>query len=217
MRLSAAITAMLFWAWPAGALAGEAAASADPGFVSILPPLVAIAAALVFRQVIPALFFGVWLGAAAVNGLSLASVWTGLLDSVQVYVVTALANPDHVAIIVFSLLIGGMVGIISRSGGALGVVDYVVRFATNHRRAQLGMTGLGLAIFFDDYTNTLVVGNTMRPVADRLRVSREKLAYIVDTTAAPITAIAFVTTWIGYEVGLIGTALASIDSIHLGY
>jgi Na+/H+ antiporter NhaC len=122
-----------------------------------------------------------------------------------------------VAIIVFSLLIGGMVGIISRSGGALGLVDYVVRFATNHRRAQLGMTGLGLAIFFDDYTNTLVVGNTMRPVADRLRVSREKLAYIVDTTAAPITAIAFVTTWIGYEVGLIGTALASIDSIHKPY
>jgi len=217
MRLSLAMTAILFFARPAIAGVAEAPPAADPGFVSILPPLVAIAAALVFRQVIPALFFGVWLGAAAVNGLSLASVWTGLLDAVQVYVVTALANPDHVAIIVFSLLIGGMVGIISRSGGALGVVDYVVRFATNHRRAQLGMTGLGLAIFFDDYTNTLVVGNTMRPVADRLRVSREKLAYIVDTTAAPITAIAFVTTWIGYEVGLIGTALASIDSIHKPY
>jgi hypothetical protein len=84
MRLSAAITAILCWAWPAAALANEPAASADPGFVSILPPLVAIAAALAFRQVIPALFFGVWLGAAAVGGLSLASVWTGLLDAVQV-------------------------------------------------------------------------------------------------------------------------------------
>jgi len=178
---------------------------------------VAIVAALVFRQVIPALFFGVWLGAAAAGGLSLASVWTGLLDAVQVYVVGALADADHVAIIVFSLLIGGMVGIISRAGGALGVVNHVVRFATNHRRAQLGMTGLGLAIFFDDYTNTLVVGNTMRPVADRLRVSREKLAYIVDTTAAPITAVAFVTTWIGYEVGLIDAALASIESVHKPY
>jgi Na+/H+ antiporter NhaC len=217
MRLSSAITATLCWAWPAGALAEEAAAAADPGFVSILPPLVAIVAALVFRQVIPALFFGVWLGAAAVGGLSPASVWTGLLDAVQVYVVGALADPDHVAIIVFSLLIGGMVGIISRAGGALGVVDHVVRFATNHRRAQLGMTGLGLAIFFDDYTNTLVVGNTMRPVADRLRVSREKLAYIVDTTAAPITAVAFVTTWIGYEVGLIDAALAAIDSVEKPY
>ncbi len=216
MRLPAAITAILCWTWPAAALANESAAT-DPGFVSILPPLVAIAAALVFRQVVPALFFGVWLGAAAANGLSLASVWTGLLDAVQVYVVNTLADADHVAVIVFSLLIGGMVGIISRAGGALGVVDYVVRFATNHRRAQLGMTGLGLAIFFDDYTNTLVVGNTMRPVADRLRVSREKLAYIVDTTAAPITAVAFVTTWIGYEVGLIDAALASIDSAYKPY
>jgi Na+/H+ antiporter NhaC len=79
------------------------------------------------------------------------------------------------------------------------------------------MTGLGFAIFFDDYTNTLVVGNTMRPVADRLRVSREKLAYIVDTTAAPITAVAFVTTWIGYEIGLIDAALASIGSVHKPY
>jgi Na+/H+ antiporter NhaC len=217
MRLSAAITTILCWAWPAGALAEEAAAAADPGFVSILPPLVAIVAALVFRQVIPALFFGVWLGAAAVGGLSLASVWTGLLDAVQVYVVGAVADADHVAIIIFSLLIGGMVGIVSRAGGALGVVDHVVRFATDHRRAQLGMTGLGLAIFFDDYTNTLVVGNTMRPVADRLRVSREKLAYIVDTTAAPITAVAFVTTWIGYEVGLIDAALAAIDSMQKPY
>jgi Na+/H+ antiporter NhaC len=128
--------------------------------------------------------------------------------------VNAIADENHVAIIVFSLMIGGMVGIISRSGGMLGVVDHFVRFATNHRRAQLGTAGLGLAIFFDDYANTLVVGNTMRPVADRLKISREKLAYIVDSTAAPVACIAVITTWIGFEIGLIDTAIASIDDLH---
>ena len=67
---------------------------------------------------------------------------------------------------------------------------------------------MGLAVFFDDYANTLVVGNTMRPVTDSMKVSRAKLAYIVDSTAAPVACIALVTTWIGYEVGLIGESIA---------
>ena len=217
MCLSSALTAMLVIGLPAVALAEDANAVANPGFISILPPLVAIAAALVFRQVIPALFLGLWFGAAAVNGGSFEAIWTGLLDTVQIYVVGALANPDHAAIIVFTFTIGGMVGIISRSGGMLGVVDHIAGFASTARRAQLGTAGLGLAIFFDDYTNTLVVGNTMRAVTDRLKVSREKLAYIVDSTAAPVACIALVTTWIGYEVGLIDAAIASIDELREPY
>ena len=63
-------------------------------------------------------------------------------------------------------------------------------------------------IFFDDYANTLIVGNTMRPLTDRLRISREKLAYIVDSTAAPVACVALVSTWIGYQVSLVGDALA---------
>ncbi len=208
---------MLVAAVPAVALAEDANAVANSGFVSIMPPLVAIAAALVFRQVIPALFLGLWFGAAAVNGGSPQAIWTGLLDTVQIYVVGALANADHAAIIVFTFMIGGMVGIVSRSGGMLGIVDHIAGFATNARRAQLGTAGLGLAIFFDDYTNTLVVGNTMRAVTDRLKVSREKLAYIVDSTAAPVACIALVTTWIGYEVGLIDAAIASIDELREPY
>ena len=217
MPLSSALTAMLVITLPAVALAEDANAVASPGFISIMPPLVAIAAALVFRQVIPALFLGLWFGAAAVNGGSFDAIWTGLLDTVQIYVVGALANPDHAAIIVFTFTIGGMVGIISRSGGMLGVVDHIAGFANNARRAQLGTAGLGLAIFFDDYTNTLVVGNTMRAVTDRLKVSREKLAYLVDSTAAPVACIALVTTWIGYEVGLIDAAIASIDELREPY
>lgn len=182
-----------------------------PGWISILPPILAIAIALIFKQVIPALFLGIWVGAWAALGLDVAGLWIGLLETFQVYVLGALANPDHAAIILFSLMIGGMVGIISRNGGMQGVVNHIVRWADSARDGQMATGLLGLAIFFDDYANTLVVGNTMRSVTDKLRISREKLAYIVDSTAAPVSCLAFVTTWIGYEVGLIGTAVAGIE------
>jgi Na+/H+ antiporter NhaC len=181
-----------------------------PGWMSIMPPLIAIAVALLFKQVIPALFLGIWIGAWAALGIDFGGLWGGLLETFQVYVLGALANPDHAAIILFSLMIGGMVGIISRNGGMQGVVNHIVRWADSARDGQVATGLLGLVIFFDDYANTLIIGNTMRSVTDSLRISREKLAYIVDSTAAPVACIALVTTWIGYEVGLIGTAVAGI-------
>lgn len=187
-----------------------------PGWTSVLPPLLAILIALLFRQVIPALFLGIWLGAWLAVELSLYGLWRGLLDAFDVYVRQALANPDHAAIVLFSLMIGGLVGIISKNGGMRGVVQHLVRWASNPSRGQLATFFLGLLIFFDDYANTLVVGNTMRPVTDRLRISREKLAYLVDTTAAPVACLAFVTTWIGYEVGLVGAAVAQIPDYDEG-
>ena len=71
-----------------------------------------------------------------------------------------------------------------------------------------------MLVFFDDYANTLIVGGTMRPITDRLRISREKLAYLVDSTAAPVACLAFVTTWIGYEVGLIGDAVDKLPGYN---
>ena len=182
-------------------------------WVSLAPPLLAICLALLIRQVIPALFAGVWLGAWAINGFTLSGLWSGLLDSFQVHVLEAAADSDHVAILLFSMMIGGTVGIISRNGGLQAIVSRIVRWADSARHACLATATMGLAVFFDDYANTLVVGNTMRPVTDSMQVSRAKLAYIVDSTAAPVTCIALVTTWIGYEVGLIGDAVARIESL----
>lgn len=187
------------------------------GWLSILPPLLAIGIALIFRQVIPALFIGIYVGAAMTYGLSLSGLWYGLLDTINVYVMEAIAPPDgstdHASIIVFTLMIGGMVGIISRNGGMKGVVNKVIGFASNPSRGQISTGVLGIAIFFDDYANTLVVGNTMRPITDRLKISREKLAYIVDSTAAPVATIALVSTWIGFQVGLIGEAVGGIEGL----
>lgn len=178
-----------------------------PLWLSILPPLIAIVMALLLKEVISALFFGVLSGTfimALYSGQEPGTaLGSGLLRVMDTYVVGSIFDIDHAMIIVFTLTIGGMVKIISANGGMQGIVNWLLRRANGPRSGQLMTFVMDLCIFFDDYSNTLMVGNTMRPVADKLRVSREKLAFIVDSTAAPVVAIAFVTTWIGAELSYI--------------
>ena len=180
---------------------------AMPLWMSVLPPLVAIAMALLIKEVLSSLFLGILTGTflmALYGGASPGqALGGGLLRVVDTYVVGSLFDADHVTIIVFTLLIGGMVRIITANGGMQGVVNWLSRRAKGPRSGQLMTFLMDLCIFFDDYSNTLVVGNTMRPIADKLKVSREKLAYIVDSTSAPVVAVAFVTTWIGAELSYI--------------
>ena len=181
----------------------------EPGWLSLLPPLAAICLALVFREVVLSLFAGIWLGALLLSHYNPVSATLATMDR---FVLGALADSDHIAIIVFSMTLGGMVAVMNRNGGTRGVVEALRGFATTPRRGQFLAWLSGALIFFDDYANTLIVGNTMRPVTDRLNVSREKLAYIVDSTAAPVAAIAAVSTWVGFEITLIGDALKSAAS-----
>lgn len=176
------------------------------GWVSVLPPILAIGLALAFRQVLIALFCGVWLGASLIE----SHAFIGLLRAVDTYVVRALADTDHVSVVVFSLTIGGMVGIISRSGGTAGMVAKLTRFCRTPRSTQLVGWLMGVLVFFDDYANSLIVGPAMRPLTDRVRVSREKLSYIVDSTAAPVASLAVISTWVGFEIGLINDAFRAI-------
>jgi Na+/H+ antiporter NhaC len=184
-----------------------------PGWVSILPAIAAIGIALTLRNVIPALLFGLWIGATALQSFTVQGAGRGLLDSFQVYVTKAIADFDRASIILFTMMIGGMVGIITRNGGMASVVMGIVSRAKTAIGGQVAVWLMGLMIFFDDYSNTLVVGNTARSLTDHLKVSREKLAYIVDSTAAPVACIALITTWIGYEIGLVDQALAQIDEL----
>ncbi len=178
-----------------------------PLWMSVLPPLVAIVMALLIKEVISSLFVGILTGTflmALYAGQGPAeALGGGLLRVVDTYVVGSLNDFDHIQIVVFTLLIGGMVRIITANGGMQGVVNWLSRHAKGPRSGQLMTFLMDLCVFFDDYSNTLVVGNTMRPIADKLRVSREKLAYIVDSTSAPVVAVAFVTTWIGAELSYI--------------
>lgn len=185
-----------------------------PLLLSIVPPLLAIFLALLLKEVVVSLFIGIWSGAFIAGGMRLDSIYyfiSSFLNVVKEYVVNALNESGHISVIVFSMLIGGMVALISKNGGMVGVVNALSRYAKNAKSSQLVTWLLGVAIFFDDYANTLIVGNTMRPVTDKFRISREKLAYIVDATAAPVAAVAFITTWIGAELGYIDDGLQKLN------
>jgi len=179
------------------------------GILSIIPPLLAIALALIFRQVVISLILGIYSGAFFIYGFDPLAAFLRLIDK---YIIEAVSDVSHTQIIVFTLLFGGVIGLISRSGGTTGIANSLSKFAKTRKSGMIATWLSGLIIFFDDYANALVVGNLMRPITDKLKISREKLSFIVDATSAPVASIFIVSSWIGYEVGLIQDGLTAIGS-----
>lgn len=171
---------------------------------ALLPALVAILLALTTRQVLLSLFGGVWLGAALIH----QGFFAAFPRSLDI-IIDITADADKLKIIVFTMLMGGLVGIISNNGGTTGIVEVISKRATSRRSGAVATWAMGMLVFFDDYASSLLIGTTMRPITDRLKISREKLAYIVDSTAAPISSLALISTWIGYEVSVLGDALSA--------
>lgn len=175
------------------------------GFWTLVPPLVAIILAFISRNVVLSLFLGVFSGAMMLETTGF-DFYHGLLGSFQRVsneILGSLADPWNAGIVLQCLAIGGLIAVVSKMGGTLAVAEALARKAKGPRSAQFFTWLMGLVIFFDDYANSLTVGPIMRPVTDRMRVSREKLAFIIDATAAPIAGIALISTWVAYEVGLI--------------
>ena len=170
------------------------------GFLSIIPPLIAIVFALVFKETVISLILGIVSGIYILNGFQL---FAAIRDTLSKEIVGVTATQDHISIIFFTVLLGGMVGIIQAGGGTEAVVRYFSTKIKSRKGAMLYSWLTGIAIFFDDYSNTLIVGKVMQPITDAYGVSREKLSYIVDSTAAPVTAIAVISTWIGFEISLL--------------
>ncbi|SDC26441.1 MULTISPECIES: Na+/H+ antiporter NhaC family protein [unclassified Candidatus Frackibacter] len=177
------------------------------GILALLPPLLAIILAWWSREVLISLFVGVFIGATIINGFN---PLIGFMRTLDTYMVNSLTDSWNIATLLFLLTLAGMVGIISRSGATQAVADYLAKKAKTARKAQVATWFMGLLIFFDDYANTLIVGTTMRSITDKLKISREKLAYIVDCTAAPVTSMALISTWVGYEMGLIQDAFSKL-------
>ena len=173
------------------------------GFLAVLPPLVAITLSFITKQVLASLFIGIWVGATILGGWNPIGGVTKTLG----YIVENAADSWNATILLFDFVIGGLIGLIYLSGGAQAFVESVTKKVKNARDGQFASWLFGLIIFFDDYANTAVVGNTFRAVSDKLKMSREKFSYIVDSTAAPVASIALISTWVGYEVGLIGDAI----------
>jgi Na+/H+ antiporter NhaC len=182
-----------------------------PGRSSLLPPLVAIALAILLRKPVIALFAGILVGAFLVKsaaGLEFTSAaLQALPDVFSHYFYNEVVDKARYEIILFVIFMLAMVGVITRAGGIHGLMRSIARLASSARRTQIATWFMGLAIFFDDYANTILVGSTMRPLTDRFKVAREKLAWIVDSTAAPVAGVSIFSTWIAFEVSTFSAQL----------
>ncbi len=204
-----------FGAMPEG---GDAEAfAALYGVWTLIPPLLALLLAFLTRNVILSLFLGVLSGTwmvAIVSGDLLGSITGAFFNSTD-YFIGTLADRWDAGIIMQVLVIGALIALITRMGGMRAIADLVVKIAKGPRSAQITMWISSWVIFFDDYANALIIGPIMRPLCDKYRISREKLAYIVDSTAAPVAGIMLISTWIGTELVNIneGLAIAGVTGV----
>ena len=182
------------------------------GFLTLIPPIVAIVLAFVTKNVVVSLALGILSGGIILNFAGFNIFYTivqAFLDLVN-RAVGSLADPWNAGIILQVLAIGGVINLVSKMGGAKAIAEALSKKAKSARSAQIITWFAGLLVFFDDYANSLIIGPMMRPVTDGMKISRERLAFIIDATAAPVAGIAIISTWIGLEVGLIGDAFHSI-------
>lgn len=188
------------------------------GFWTLIPPVVAIVLAFITKDVVLSLFIGVFSGTFLINVIDSSIPMTfvkGFTDIVK-RVVGSLADSWNAGIVLQVLCIGGVVALITKMGGTKAVALWLSKKAKTGVSAQISTWVMGLFVFFDDYANSLIVGPIMRPITDKFKVSREKLAFIIDATAAPIAGLAVISTWVGLEISLIkqGYELIGITNVN---
>ncbi|MEM6776530.1 MAG: Na+/H+ antiporter NhaC family protein [Planctomycetota bacterium] len=180
------------------------------GWYSILPPVVAIALALFTKRLVIPMLVGVATGAGLLATKQPDSNWlveTSWILGMAIY--DSLFNIDHLHVLAFTILIGATIGVLESSQCLRRVIGSVAKHVRTRRGGQTLIGASGLAIFFDDYANTLLIGGTMRSTADRYGISRAKLAYLVDSTAAPVAGLTLISTWVATELSYLESGLAA--------
>lgn len=189
------------------------------GIFTLIPPIVAILLAFITKNVVISLFIGVLSGGFILN-LTGFNVFGALTQSFLDFInraLNSLSDPWNAGIVMQVLVIGGVINLVAKMGGAKAIAEALAKKAKTAKSAQLITWFLGICVFFDDYANSLIVGPIMRPVADKMKISRERLAFIIDATAAPIAGLAIISTWIGLEVSLISEGFESIGVEASGF
>lgn len=189
------------------------------GLYSLVPPLVAIILAILTRKVVLPLGMGVAAGALLLAHGGKNTKWWQAPDVFFDALWNSVFSVSHFQALAFSLLLGAMVGVLEAGGSMRALIKRISTKVKSRRGAQTLVATSGLAIFFDDYANTLLLGGTMRSTADQYRLSREKLAYLVDSTAAPVAGLAVVSTWAAIEISYMadGLKIGGIDESHAAF
>ncbi|MDP2320140.1 MAG: Na+/H+ antiporter NhaC family protein [Acidobacteriota bacterium] len=170
------------------------------GLLAILPPLLAVVLAVLFRNVLVSLFLGTYLGVVILVG---GNPLLGLTTLIQDYLFVQAADSYNSRLLVMMIFIGGFVGVVTHSGGASAFAQAASRWFNTRARVQMAVWVGGLAIFFTDSGNPLIMGPTFQPITDKLRVSREKLAWLLDCTSSPVCILIPFIGWGIYVMGLI--------------
>ena len=160
--------------------------------MSLLPPVIAIALALITKEVYSSLFIGILVGGLLYSNFSFEGT---VLHAFSDGIVASLSDGYNVGILIFLVILGVMVCLMNKAGGSAAFGQFAASKIKNRVGAQLATILLGVLIFIDDYFNCLTVGSVMRPVTDKFKVSRSKLAYLIDATAAPVCIIAPISSW----------------------
>lgn len=212
----AAAIALLKWIAPdlQAAESGSRAGIPPGHWASLLPPVLAVVVALNFRSLVAALLSAFLLGAFLSFGFN---PFVTLPLAINQFLLENLLGQFSLYLFGFLFALVGMIHVCHRSGGLQGMVGLLSHFARGPKSAQAVTMGAGFLIFFDDYANTVVVGQSMQSLSDRYRVAREKLAYLVDSTTAPVAGLALVSTWIAFEVFLLGGTAAGLGIEKSGY
>lgn len=163
--------------------------------LALLPSIIAIALALITKEVYTSLFTGIIMGALLYSNFNLEKMMNTFLFHEEGGMVYKLSDSWNVGILIFLVLLGILVSVLNRAGGSAAFGKWAAEHIKSRTGAQLATMVLGVLIFVDDYFNCLTVGSVMRPVTDRHKVSRAKLSYIIDATAAPVCIIAPISSW----------------------
>lgn len=169
-------------------------------FWALVPPVVAIGLALITKEVYSSLFIGVLMGGILYSGFSFEGTITHIFEDGMINV---LSDSYNVGILIFLVILGAMVCLMNRAGGSAAFGQFAADHIKGRVGAELATILLGCLIFIDDYFNCLTVGSVMRPVTDKFKVSRAKLAYLIDATAAPICIIAPISSWAAAVTGFV--------------
>ena len=169
-------------------------------FWALVPPVVAIGLALITKEVYSSLFIGVLMGGILYSGFSFEGTITHIFEDGMINV---LSDSYNVGILIFLVILGTMVCLMNRAGGSAAFGQFAADHIKGRVGAELATILLGCLIFIDDYFNCLTVGSVMRPVTDKFKVSRAKLAYLIDATAAPICIIAPISSWAAAVTGFV--------------
>ena len=169
-------------------------------FWSLIPPIIAIILALVTKEVYSSLFIGILTGSLLYSGFNFEGTMTHVFSD---GIIASLSDSWNVGILIFLVILGTIVQLMNRTGGSAAFGNWATRRIQTREGAQLATIGLGVLIFIDDYFNCLTVGSVMRPVTDKYKVSRAKLAYLIDATAAPVCIIAPISSWAAAVSGFV--------------